>query len=257
MALYTLGLSFIEDSCAPGKGALYFAIVRMFTAVGPIFGYVGGALALGKWVDFDVMDDSEVTVEPSDPQWVGAWWIGILVSAIMGIVCSIPMFGFPRQFPGVAKIKSERVDESLDSKKITESVSIWSGIKRLAKNPIFMFGAFGTAFDSYVKIGMMNLGPKIIEKRFQLTASKAALLSGVVCVPGAVIGSVFGGFIIMCFKLSGRGIMIFSTGAAFLACVFYTLSAFFSCGTVDMVGVTLNYSPITPYFEHPSGTDFK
>jgi len=129
IAFYTIGLTFIEDSCAPGKGAVYFGVVRMFSAIGPIFGYVGGAMQLQVWVDFDAMDESEVTVEPSDPQWVGAWWLGILVGGVMGIVCAVPMFGFPKQFPGVAQIKADRVDETLDGNKSSAQVSIWGGIK--------------------------------------------------------------------------------------------------------------------------------
>ena len=51
----------------------------------------------------------------------------------------------------------------------------------------------------------MNLGPKIMEVRFQITAAKAALIAGIVCVPGAILGSIFGGVAILVFKLSGRG----------------------------------------------------
>jgi len=122
-----------------------------------------------------------------------------------------------------------------------------------------MYGSFGTALDAFVKTGLMNLGPKIVETRFQLTASKAALISGIVCVPGAILGSIFGGVFIMCFKLTGRGIMIFSTISALLAALFYTLSAFFTCGTVEMVGITEPYQPqvkpfnVVPYFDHPEG----
>ena len=99
----------------------------------------------------------------------------------------------------------------------------------------------------------MNYGPKIVETRFQLTASKAALISGVVCVPGAILGSIFGGLVILLFKLSGRGIMVFSTISAILAAGFYTGSAFFSCGTVEMVGVTHEYAQSQPFIEKLPG----
>ena len=124
VAYYTIGLSFIEDSCAPGKGALYFGIVRMFSAVGPIIGYAGGAVQLGAWVDFDQVDTEQITVEPKDPQWVGAWWAGIFVGSLMSLVCAFPMFGFPKQLPGVAEIKSQRKDESLNAI-AEENLSVW------------------------------------------------------------------------------------------------------------------------------------
>ena len=60
-------------------------------------------------------------------------------------------------------------------------------------------------FSKHLKAGLMNLGPKIMEVRFQITAAKAALIAGIVCVPGAILGSIFGGVAILVFKLSGRG----------------------------------------------------
>ena len=36
-----------------------------------------------------------------DTRWVGAWWIGFLISAVAFVVFSIPVFGYPKYMPGI------------------------------------------------------------------------------------------------------------------------------------------------------------
>ncbi|CAG5102638.1 Oidioi.mRNA.OKI2018_I69.chr1.g395.t1.cds [Oikopleura dioica] len=260
--LHTVSMAFIETSCPPGKGAIYFALVRACTALGPLVGYLGGAISLSTWVDFDTVEKPD-NIEPGEPQWVGAWWPGILAAGIGCIFVGPFFFGFPRQIPGTAEIKKKRVVEIEDGDSSAGEANLMS----VVKNPIFLLCSFGSAFDAPVKTGLMNFGPKIIEVRFHVTAANSAVASGIVCVPGALLGSIFGGVVIKCMKLSGRGIMIFSTIAATLAAFFYAWSAFLSCGQPELVGVTSPYpnnvfvqqESVSHFglFDHPSNYSVK
>ena len=149
------------------------------------------------------------------------------------------------------------------------------------KNPIFLLCSFGSALDAPLKTGLMNFGPKLMEVRFHVSSANAALASGIVCVPGlfldafflrnffsgALLGSLAGGVVIKCMKLSGRGIMIFSTIAASLAACFYVWSAFLTCGQPELVGVTSPYPTLKfnnelgqsgfGIFDHPSNISVK
>ena len=41
VTFYTVGFSFVEDSAPAGKGAILFGLIRMASAIGPVFGYIG------------------------------------------------------------------------------------------------------------------------------------------------------------------------------------------------------------------------
>ena len=101
------------------------------------------------------------------------------------------MFGFPKQFPGTAEIKQEKEVD----KNETEHIPFLTGLKMLLTNPVFIFASFGSAMDGYLSSGLMTFGPKILEERFHKTSGAAAFQSGLVAVPGAVLGSFAGGLI--------------------------------------------------------------
>ena len=42
---------------------------------------------------------SDTTLKPTDPRWIGAWWMGFLLVGGLAIVPSLPMLFFPRRMP--------------------------------------------------------------------------------------------------------------------------------------------------------------
>lgn len=41
-----------------------------------------------------------LSLDPSDPQWVGAWWIGVLVALFGFLLILFPICGYPKHLPG-------------------------------------------------------------------------------------------------------------------------------------------------------------
>lgn len=41
-----------------------------------------------------------LSLDPSDPQWVGAWWIGVLVALLGLLLILFPICGYPKHLPG-------------------------------------------------------------------------------------------------------------------------------------------------------------
>ena len=70
---------------------------------GPLIGIFVGAMCIGLfWVDVNNADMIEL--EPTDENWIGAWWIPFFFNGIIGIILAIPTFGFPNQLPGKVRL---------------------------------------------------------------------------------------------------------------------------------------------------------
>ena len=54
-------------------------------------------------------------LDPEDPRWVGAWWLGFVFAALAMFLFAIPMSGFPRDLPGTPPpLPSLPLDSSYD-----------------------------------------------------------------------------------------------------------------------------------------------
>ena len=52
-----------------------------------------------------VLPTCRVTLSPLDPGWVGAWWIGFVLSGVLLILTAIPLSLFPHELPGKISFK--------------------------------------------------------------------------------------------------------------------------------------------------------
>ena len=43
--------------------------------------------------------------DSSNENWIGAWWLPFVIYGLIGIFVSIPVFGFPSQFPTTHSIQ--------------------------------------------------------------------------------------------------------------------------------------------------------
>ncbi|KTF87369.1 hypothetical protein cypCar_00042711, partial [Cyprinus carpio] len=94
-----LGMSFIDDYARPGNSAFYIGCLHTFGVIGPIFGYSLGSLCASLYVDIGLVDQESVTITPQDSRWVGAWWLGYVVSGLLTLLAALPLWFLPRALP--------------------------------------------------------------------------------------------------------------------------------------------------------------
>ncbi|XP_065312629.1 solute carrier organic anion transporter family member 4C1-like isoform X2 [Gordionus sp. m RMFG-2023] len=109
--LYTLGVTYIDENVPAESVSFYLGLYYAISVLGPALGFLFGAFALSFPVDLwklpynnPFMRDAKAT----DPNWVGAWWMGFLFSVLFSWVICLPLSGFPTTFPGMSQLFATR-----------------------------------------------------------------------------------------------------------------------------------------------------
>jgi len=105
--VHPLGISFIDDHATPQNSAIYVGIITTLTLFGPVMGFLLGSITTQLWVDFGWCNPPKNMTE-KDSGWIGAWWLGYLVTGGMLILASLLLFRFPR------KIQKEKETEDTE-----------------------------------------------------------------------------------------------------------------------------------------------
>ena len=206
--LYTVGLGFIDDSTHPRYSPIYLSVTNALGILGPSIGFALGGVFLSLFVN----PFTHTTLTSSDPQWVGAWWIGFVLTGIFSIFGSIQFFFYPRRLKGSREYdklrkKTQPVQDQGVSFEKDHKISTLTMIKeypeylrRILKNPTFMLVTFGISAAAFVISGVTTFLPKYFEIQYSVTSSLASYIMGAVAIPAAALGLLLGGITLFVFR---------------------------------------------------------
>lgn len=116
--------------------------------------------------------------------WIGAWWIGFVITVFICIIIAVPVLAFPPLLPGAADLQKQREseahgeDDTAPPVVFTKIKEIPKACKALMENPTFFFLNMAGASEGLLIAGFAAFLPKLIENQFSVTASWAAVLMG-------------------------------------------------------------------------------
>ncbi|XP_053287220.1 solute carrier organic anion transporter family member 2A1 [Pleuronectes platessa] len=211
------GISYIDDFARPGNSPIYIAILFSVSVFGPALGYMLGSVILRIYVDVDKLGFGvEHELIPGDPRWVGAWWIGLLITAGCLVLTSIPYFFFPHRMPSEDNVIGRENDINGDFKKKPD-VSLFDFLKmfprmfiHLLLSPLFLMLVLAQCCFSSVIAGLSTFLNKFLERQYSTSASYGSLLVGAVNLPAVAVGMLIGGLIMKKAGLSLKTIPRFS-----------------------------------------------
>ncbi|XP_004473287.2 solute carrier organic anion transporter family member 1B3 isoform X1 [Dasypus novemcinctus] len=260
-----LGISYIDDFAAEGQSSFYLGILNTVAMVGPITGFLLASQFAKMYVDIGYVDLSSIRITPKDSTWVGAWWLGFLVSGLVSIISSIPFFFLS---PKLNKPQTERkVSTSSHGPKTNgernQTATLTNHMQKGAENITGFFQALKSILTNnlYVLclflhllhlsgfIGSLTYVFKYVEQQFGRSISEANFILGIINIPSVATGIFIGGLIIKKFKLSLVGIAklcFCSIGLGFLVqLVHFTLIC-----EKPVAGLTLTYDGNHPVESH-------
>ncbi|XP_007191879.1 solute carrier organic anion transporter family member 4C1 isoform X2 [Balaenoptera acutorostrata] len=246
--LYTLGTAFIDDSVPTHKSSLYIGIGYSMSILGPAVGYVLGGQLLAMYIDVDL--GQSIDIAEDDPRWLGAWWIGFLMSWIFAWSLIIPFSCFPKHLPGTAEIQDGKTSQIHQSNSLQHTDGNFgqsfkdfpAALKNLMRNTVFMCLVLSTCSEALVTTGFATFLPKFIENQFGLSSSSAATLAGTVLIPGAALGQILGGILVSKFKMTCKNIMKFALLTSITALALTFVFVYANCENEPFAGVSESYN---------------
>ncbi|XP_012680738.2 solute carrier organic anion transporter family member 2A1 [Clupea harengus] len=245
------GISYIDDFAGPGNSPLYIAVLFAVSVFGPAIGYLLGSVMLRIYVDVDRVDQVMQELTPADPRWVGAWWMGLLVSSAGLALASIPYFFFPRSMPRENGLGVDSDIMSDDLKRPDGSMLAFLKkfprlFVRLLLSPLFLLLVLTQCCFSSVVAGLATFLNKFLERQYSTSPAYGNLLIGAVNLPSLAVGMLLGGVIMKRMGLSVRVIPRFSVAMLLISVLLCIPLFFMGCPTQAVAGIYPRPKPSGP-----------
>lgn len=183
-ALFTIGTSYLDDIVHPQYVSIHLGILRLCGRGASCWIRAGGAF-LSIYVD----PWKTTVLEPTDPGWVGAWWICFIFSGTLSLLISVPFLMFPRLLSDsdivmearrkeMAKTYVSRYGEEEKFSVVLKTLP--THLKKLLSVPSWVLVTLAVSALFFSLDGMVAFAPKYIESQFEIPASTASLIAGAV-----------------------------------------------------------------------------
>ncbi|XDV25314.1 hypothetical protein PO909_029247 [Leuciscus waleckii] len=258
-----LGLSYLDDFSKQENTAFYLALIQTVGIMGPMFGFMLGSFCAKLYVDIGAVDLDSITINHKDSRWVGAWWLGFLITGGVMLLAGIPFWFLPKSLLKQGETETEKKLNVLEgeqdrfipdnnkhstppNKPAPVSMAALAkdflpALKKLFSNQIYLL-LLGTAFVQVNGfIGMITFKPKFMEQTYGQSPSRAIFLIGIMNLPAVAFGIITGGFIMKKFKLNVLGAAKICIGASIMAFISLIIQYFLQCDNSQVAGLTVSY----------------
>ncbi|KAM4035185.1 solute carrier organic anion transporter family member 1A4-like isoform 2-T2 [Anomaloglossus baeobatrachus] len=251
----------VPEVCEAGSSE---SLMWIFVLIGNILQGIGETpiepLGLSYVDDFAKEENSpfyidDVFLTTSDARWVGAWWMGFLVSGVLNLLAAVPFCFLPRTLPKEGQEDQSELRETLrppEAEDGTENGKT-SGhptqgflvlLKNLLKNRVFLLFLLVTVLQFSAFVGFMTFLPKYLEQQYGKSASEAIFLIGVYSLPIIAVGYFLGGFLMKKYKTSTFMAAKVGFGTSVTEYLLYLLAFTMVCKNAAMAGLTVTYDGV-------------
>ncbi|XP_069156183.1 solute carrier organic anion transporter family member 74D-like [Procambarus clarkii] len=229
-AAYNLGIPYIDDNIANRETPIYFAVTNGVRILGPTLGFVLGSFCTRLYVQ----PLTDPGIDPTDPRWIGAWWLGLMVVSVALFFTSAAMFAFPRHLPMSPRpTRPDRRPPLLTPSLPDFLKTVW----RLLKNKILIFRTASSVLHILPIAGLYTFLPKYLESQFRLPVHSAALVSGIGGILVMGVGIFASGVFIRKANPTARTVAGWIALTALIYSIGMVILMFVGCPPEDFIGL--------------------
>lgn len=187
---HSLGTSYMDDNTEKSKtpallsGYKFYSFkiisickpYRVFTGLsycmrmlGPAMGYTLASFCLRMYIAPNLTP----SINDKDPRWLGAWWAGWLIIAVLIFVSGIFLVMFPKELPEAAARKEKTKKKEDVPKPKASYADMKITFKRLITNKIYMFNNMSSIFYLFGYMPYWIFSAKYIETIYRQSAATA------------------------------------------------------------------------------------
>ncbi|CAC5397332.1 SLCO3A [Mytilus coruscus] len=225
--------TFYIDSNVPDKTrtGFYLGISSTMALFGPFL-----AITLGGVFGKIPVDLKETTMEPTDPRWIGAWWIGFLLFGVLGIASGLPLLCCPRNIVPADDTDKEKQENVGENSCCSVLKDIPIAIFRILRRPVYSLTILALVFQLFGVIGGLSFGPKYTENQFNIPTWKANIILGAEKLVTATLGTFLGGYLTSRLKLARQGCIRMCLVIAAICTSLNSLNFIFGCENPEIIG---------------------
>ncbi|XP_056014356.1 solute carrier organic anion transporter family member 2B1-like [Ostrea edulis] len=232
-------LVYIDDNVERRKTGFYTSIAIATSVFGPALAFGVGGYFSKIYVTLE-----DVDMNPRDPRWIGAWWLGFVVFGVISIFLASPLALFPRQMKisakAIAKGKVQErtlVEKCSLSEKIKLSLTSYS---RIVRNPIYILICAGQVFNIMSSGGWSGFSSKFLMTHFNIPLSLANYILACANIGAIATGSFLGGLLTRKIAMTPRNTYRMITSFYVISMTFLGLAMLMSCPQPTIVGPKLD-----------------
>ncbi|XP_066158162.1 solute carrier organic anion transporter family member 74D-like isoform X1 [Euwallacea fornicatus] len=240
---YTLGVSYMDDNIKRSKTPALFSFSYFIRMLGPAIGHGLASVCLKIYIAPTLTP----TIGIKDPRWLGAWWLGWIILALILFVFASLLALFPKTLPRAAIRKEIKRQVSRLSNKPMEAEPPLPSFKdmiktfrRLASNRTLMLNNFAAVFYFLGYMPYWIFLPKYIETQYRQSASASSLITGSAGLVFSAIGILLSGLVISKFKPRARYLAAWNVIVGAISVLGIVSYAYLGCADND------NRAPLLP-----------
>ncbi|KAL3249780.1 hypothetical protein MRX96_055971 [Rhipicephalus microplus] len=206
---YTLGVSYMDESVPTRTVSTYLGVFSCMGVMGLGFGFMASGFFLRFYVDV-TRDVKHLGLTSGSAVWVGAWWIGFLLSGLVMLVISLSSMLFPKHMPSYYSLVEEKNTESHLGEHVMKDASLRQlpgAIYGILSNSTFLSLALAGTADYMMTNAVAQISTKFFESQFAMSSSKAAAFLGAGAVTGGCGGTILGGHLVTRLNMSCENII--------------------------------------------------